>query len=95
MGPTVFVCGACGKVGETRYTVGDESCATWAVECWRSSVELRSEFDRRAVRAVAATTDWVEPAPPPPPRVPPPVPTAAQRESRARRLERRAVRRSP
>lgn len=93
MKPTVFVCGACGKVGETRRTVGDESCYLHAVEVWRSSIVLEGDWPRsRVVRAMAATEPWVEPlyvAPPARPRIL----DASQLRARDRRLERRASRR--
>lgn len=59
MKPTVFVCAACGKIGETRETVGDESCFMNAVECWRSSVIFKGKG--RATFAVVASEPWVEP----------------------------------
>jgi len=37
---TVWVCGACGKHGPTRETVGDESCFIWGVEVWTGSLRL-------------------------------------------------------
>ncbi len=63
MSQTIWVCGACSKVGKTRESFGDETCYTWAVECWRSSVVYRSPTDRRAKSAVCADQDWVEPGP--------------------------------
>ena len=58
---TVFVCEVCGKIGASRQTIGDESCYSHAVECWRSSVEMGPKG--RVVTAVTADTDWVEPQP--------------------------------
>lgn len=56
MSPTVWVCAACSKVGETRRTVGDESCYLHAVKVWRDSVRRKASG---GVYAVTADTDWV------------------------------------
>lgn len=58
--PTVWVCAACGRVGESRWTVGDESCGMHAVECWRSSV--RGDPNQGNLSAtVVGQIHWVEP----------------------------------
>lgn len=47
--PTIWVCHACGKTGETRETIDDESCWMHGVLVWADSVI----YDARG-RAVAA-----------------------------------------
>lgn len=61
MSPTVWVCGACGRVSETKRGFSDVSCMFNSAECWRSSVEYRPGT-RTARFAVTAVTDWVEPS---------------------------------
>jgi hypothetical protein len=48
----VWVCGACGKIGATRDTVGDESCYMWSVECWEDSVLRDLNGNVRGAQAV-------------------------------------------
>lgn len=35
----IWVCGACGRSGKTRMTVGDESCYLNSVEVWEDTVK--------------------------------------------------------
>lgn len=35
----VWMCGACGKTGATRMTVGDESCYLHSVLVWEDSIK--------------------------------------------------------
>ena len=35
----IWICGACGRTGASRWTVGDESCGLHAVLCWEDSIE--------------------------------------------------------
>lgn len=37
--PTIWLCGACGKTGPTRETVGDESCWMWSVTVYVDSIQ--------------------------------------------------------
>lgn len=49
---TLWVCGACGKVGPSRATVGDESCYLNSTKCYADSIEFGPHG--RAVKATAA-----------------------------------------
>lgn len=89
MSATVWVCGACGKHGWSRRTVGDESCYIHAVECHTTSLV----FDGwRVVKAVAATEPWVDGPPEPKPlRGSRRLDAPARLRRVARRAERRCV----
>lgn len=58
---TLWMCGACGKTGKARDTVGDESCYMWAVLVREDSI-MRDETGRaiaaKAVNDPVAELTW-------------------------------------
>jgi hypothetical protein len=49
--PTCWVCAACGKVGASRETIGDESCFLYGVEVYADT--LKCHPDGRVYQASA------------------------------------------
>ena len=49
---TIWVCGACGRSGETRMTVGDESCYLKSVEVFEDTVQRGPDGLVKAATAV-------------------------------------------
>lgn len=50
---TIWLCGACGKTGKTRMTVGDESCYLNAVEVYVDSIKRNLNGRIKYAKAVA------------------------------------------
>ena len=48
----IWVCGACGRSGKTRMTVGDESCYLNSVEVWEDTAKRGANGLVRAATAV-------------------------------------------
>jgi hypothetical protein len=49
---TIWLCGACGRTGATRMTVGDESCYLHSVEVFVDSIERDANSRIKAAQAV-------------------------------------------
>lgn len=49
---TIWLCGACGRTGETRMTVGDESCYLNSVEVFVDSIQRNLNGRIKAATAV-------------------------------------------
>ena len=47
----VWVCGACGRHGKDRYTLGEASCVLHAILCEEGSVKTREDGTVYEVRA--------------------------------------------
>lgn len=48
----IWVCGACGRSGKTRMTVGDESCYLNSIEVWEDTVKRGANGLVKAATAV-------------------------------------------
>ena len=50
--PTLWVCGACGKTGDARDTIGDEACYMWGNLCYLDSLVYDQLGNLRGAQAV-------------------------------------------
>lgn len=57
----IWVCGACGRTGKDRYSMGDTSCITWAVLCFDNGSSNGWEAVPRVIAVGALTSSQEKP----------------------------------